>query len=67
MASESVPVKALLFDVFGTCVDWRTTVTRALSTAATGALETNTTIDKDVREKAVQMVRSIAGTRRGYR
>jgi 2-haloacid dehalogenase len=61
MAPESVPIKALLFDVFGTCVDWRTTVTRALSAAATDALETSTTMDKSVREKAVQMVRSIVG------
>jgi 2-haloacid dehalogenase len=62
MMSESMPIKALLFDVFGTCVDWRTTVTHALSTAATDALDTNTTVDKSVREKAVQMVCSIVGT-----
>jgi 2-haloacid dehalogenase len=32
------PPRALLFDVFGTCVDWRTTVTQALYTKAHEAL-----------------------------
>jgi 2-haloacid dehalogenase len=32
------PPRALLFDVFGTCVDWRTTVTNTLYTAAHTAL-----------------------------
>lgn len=30
--------KALFFDVFGTCVDWRTTVTDALESACSQAL-----------------------------
>jgi len=32
------PPKALLFDVFGTCVDWRTTVTNALVSACNKAI-----------------------------
>jgi hypothetical protein len=42
--------------VFGTCVDWHSTVTRALSTAATRSLETRTDLDVGVREKANQLV-----------
>ncbi|KAK6431540.1 hypothetical protein LTR95_012295 [Oleoguttula sp. CCFEE 5521] len=37
--------KALLFDVFGTCVDWRKTVTEALTAAAKGAGETTKNAD----------------------
>jgi 2-haloacid dehalogenase len=29
-----MPLKALFFDVFGTCVDWRKTVTEGLIEAA---------------------------------
>jgi 2-haloacid dehalogenase len=36
--STTKPPKALLTDVFGTVVDWRTTVTTALTTASTTAL-----------------------------
>ncbi|KAF2639994.1 haloacid dehalogenase [Massarina eburnea CBS 473.64] len=36
------PPRALLFDVFGTCVDWRTTVTRALDSQAHSALNSAT-------------------------
>jgi 2-haloacid dehalogenase len=32
-------VKALFFDVFGTCVDWRSTVTTALVTASSAAIK----------------------------
>ncbi|KAF2421818.1 haloacid dehalogenase [Tothia fuscella] len=35
---HSSPPRALLFDVFGTCVDWRSTVTNALLQAAQTAL-----------------------------
>ncbi|KAF2687745.1 haloacid dehalogenase [Lentithecium fluviatile CBS 122367] len=36
------PPRALFFDVFGTCVDWRTTVTQALDAAAHAALNSAT-------------------------
>jgi 2-haloacid dehalogenase len=36
------PPRALLFDVFGTCVDWRTTVTQALDAASHAALNSAT-------------------------
>jgi len=46
-------VKALFFDVFGTCVDWRTTVTKALEKAASAALESSAcAVLPAVREKA---------------
>ncbi|KAL1958115.1 hypothetical protein VTO42DRAFT_5155 [Malbranchea cinnamomea] len=35
------PPKALLFDVFGTVVDWRSTITTALTTACRNALRAN--------------------------
>ena len=35
-----MPLKALFFDVFGTCVDWRKTVTEALIDAAKQAGDT---------------------------
>jgi 2-haloacid dehalogenase len=38
----STPPRALLFDVFGTCVDWRTTVTQALDAASHAALNSAT-------------------------
>lgn len=34
--SRRVPPKALIFDVFGTCVDWRTSVARAVASALPG-------------------------------
>ena len=37
MSSEQ-PIKGLFFDVFGTCVDWRGTVTRGLHDASSKAL-----------------------------
>jgi 2-haloacid dehalogenase len=36
--------KALLFDVFGTCVDWRTTVTHALAQASLDSLHDTETL-----------------------
>jgi 2-haloacid dehalogenase len=38
----STPPRALLFDVFGTCVDWRTTVTEELDAASHAALNSAT-------------------------
>jgi hydroxymethylpyrimidine pyrophosphatase-like HAD family hydrolase len=35
-----MPLKALFFDVFGTCVDWRKTVTEGLIEAAKEAGDT---------------------------
>lgn len=56
MALQNPPVKALFFDVFGTCVDWRTTVTRTLANSATDALNSDRRIDENVRHKASRMV-----------
>lgn len=36
------PPRALFFDVFGTCVDWRTTVTQSLCTQSHAALNSPT-------------------------
>jgi 2-haloacid dehalogenase len=48
--------RALLFDVFGTCVDWRTTVTRALiQSCRTALMRRSATITNDVRAKASAM------------
>lgn len=46
--------RALLFDVFGTCVDWRTTVIDALVEESQSALsnESGSSISRDVRSKA---------------
>ena len=41
MTSSTTP-RALFFDVFGTCVDWRTTVTQALDAASHVALNSAT-------------------------
>ncbi|KAH7115147.1 HAD-like domain-containing protein [Dendryphion nanum] len=50
------PPKALLFDVFGTCVDWRTTVTRALYTQAHESLNSAAaSLPTSVRTKATDM------------
>ncbi|KAI4642802.1 uncharacterized protein J4E79_011418 [Alternaria viburni] len=40
--SLTPPPKALLFDIFGTCVNWRSTVTTALSQSAHAALNSAT-------------------------
>jgi len=51
LASES---RALFFDVFGTCVDWRKSVTNALKESADKALNESISISSSVREKAQQ-------------
>jgi len=51
---DPVP-KALFFDVFGTCVDWRSTVTRTLTSTAKEALASARVINDDVRQRAAQM------------
>ncbi|GAB7344507.1 hypothetical protein MBLNU457_2339t1 [Dothideomycetes sp. NU457] len=51
LASES---RALFFDVFGTCVDWRKSVTNALNESAEKALIESESISPTVREKAQQ-------------
>ncbi|KAH0352527.1 haloacid dehalogenase, partial [Aureobasidium melanogenum] len=49
-------IRALLFDVFGTCVDWRTTVTNALVQQCRVALmRRSAIITNDVRAKASAM------------
>ena len=54
--SLSNPPKALLFDVFGTCVDWRTTVTYALYTHAHASLNSATaSLATSVRVRASDM------------
>lgn len=48
--------KALFFDVFGTCVDWRKTVTNALKDAAQKSLNDSAkSLDSNVRQKAFEM------------
>lgn len=55
MALQLSP-RALLFDVFGTCVDWRSTVTNALNDAAHKTLNSATaSIPTSVRMKASGM------------
>lgn len=50
------PIKGLFFDVFGTCVDWRGTVTRGLHDASSKALNAATSsIATTVRMKASDM------------
>jgi 2-haloacid dehalogenase len=50
------PPRALLFDVFGTCVDWRTTVTHELNAQAHAALNAATrSIATRVRMQASEM------------
>lgn len=52
----STPPRALLFDVFGTCVDWRTTVTTALDAQSHAALNSATaSLASRVRIKASDM------------
>lgn len=48
-------MKALFFDVFGTCVDWRTTVTNALEKEASAALSSASAVPSAVRQKASSM------------
>jgi 2-haloacid dehalogenase len=54
MMSNSPPV-ALLFDVFGTCVDWRTTVTKVLIDASRSALESSSPLPRETRSVATGM------------
>ncbi|KAF2649287.1 haloacid dehalogenase [Lophiostoma macrostomum CBS 122681] len=52
----SKPPRALLFDVFGTCVDWRTTVTQALYAKAHAALNSaEASLATSVRLRATDM------------
>jgi len=51
LSSES---RALFFDVFGTCVDWRKSVTNALKESADNALNESGSITSAVRDKAEQ-------------
>ncbi|CAK4024776.1 haloacid dehalogenase, type II [Lecanosticta acicola] len=56
MALQSPRPKALFFDVFGTCVDWRTTVTDALWSAAREALSSPAaSLSSRIRIKASDM------------
>jgi hypothetical protein len=49
--------KALFFDVFGTCVDWRKTVTDTLFNSTKEALDASgSPIPDDVRSKASALV-----------
>lgn len=57
------PPRALLFDVFGTCVDWRTTVTHALHSQAHAALNSATaSLATSVRMRASDMTIEHWGT-----
>src|ERR1700712_3460669 len=50
------PPRAFLFDVFGTCVDWRTTVTNGLYTATHKSLNSvSSSIASTVRLRAIDM------------
>lgn len=50
------PPRALLFDVFGTCVDWRSTVTKALNAQAHASLNSATaSLATSTRMKASSM------------
>lgn len=52
----STPPKALFFDVFGTCVNWRATVTRELYSRSHATLNSATaSLASDVRLRASQM------------
>lgn len=58
MPAIDVNTKAFLFDVFGTCVDWRTSVTNALYEACDKKLSNPTTsVSPAVRQKASQLGR----------
>ena len=57
------PPRALLFDVFGTCVDWRSSVTNGLWEAAHKSLNTGTaSIPSAVKLKASEMTMEKWGT-----
>lgn len=59
----ATPPRALFFDVFGTCVDWRTTVTQALYAQSHAALNSATaSLASRVRLKASDMTLSLWGT-----
>lgn len=45
--AETKELKALFFDIFGTCVDWRKTVTEALIDAAKEAGDTKMVLHYD--------------------
>jgi len=54
--------RALLFDVFGTCVDWRSTVTNELNDAVHKTLNSTTaSIQTSVRMKASEMSKEDLG------
>lgn len=56
------PPKALLFDVFGTCVDWRSTVTRELEAQSHAALDSATaSLASRVRLRASDMTTHLWG------
>lgn len=58
MALDHQPPKALFFDVFGTCVDWRKSVTDELWNACREALNSPTSsIATRIRVVATDMVR----------
>ncbi|KAF2198376.1 haloacid dehalogenase [Delitschia confertaspora ATCC 74209] len=62
MATTSEPLKALLFDMFGTCVNWRDTVTNALAMQAHAALNAATaSMATSVRLKASSMTLELWG------
>lgn len=50
------PLRVLFFDVFGTCVQQRPPVADELWKAANEALESNASINDEVRAKATEMV-----------
>lgn len=57
MAFEDPQPKALFFDVFGTCVDWRKTVTNAFYTKTREALSSaSASLSSRIRMKASDMV-----------
>ena len=57
MASSDTRTKCLFFDVFGTCVDWRGTVTNTLWKTAEEALNSPTaSLASKVRTTATEMV-----------
>lgn len=58
MTSPDFRPKALFFDVFGTCVDWRKTVTDVLQDAASKTVDSpNSSIREDVLLAAFNTVR----------
>ncbi|EED19077.1 haloacid dehalogenase, type II [Talaromyces stipitatus ATCC 10500] len=54
--SVQIPPKALFFDVFGTVVDWRTSIHRALTTSIQSILhDANRTIPSQLRDRAASI------------